>query len=141
MSKKGSSITTWFVIGGREMDLADCSRAVGLEPSKVWTQTRPELRGRPELNTEEWMIGCANRPLSSVDDAVTEVLKALWPARERIVAYARAHSLSCSIACRVHIRGDIYVDRPEYVLNPRTIAMLSQLDAGFSMDLFVDTVD
>ncbi len=125
-------ITVRFVIGGRDFDPNDVSRAIGLEPTRVWHATHKAVINDTRFNTVSWCIGYEKLPLYSTDEAVKQVLKLIWPHREPIGRYLRHGKVSATLVCNV----TIWEDRPVYELSADTMQRLSALGCEFVLDIF-----
>ncbi len=126
------SLSTHFVISGRDFDPDQCSEALGLKPSNVWRQKLEHLRARDDLANTEWQIGFNKRPLYSVNEAVIEVLDLIWLARDRIRVFISESDLKAALVCSVTIQAD----RPEYCLSPVAMEKLAALNCEFCLDIY-----
>jgi hypothetical protein len=79
-----------------------------------------------------WLIRKSGRPFYSTDEAVNEILDAIWPARKAIREFAKLNAVDVGINCNV----TIYEDRPAYELSTNTIDRLAQIGCGFGLDIF-----
>lgn len=125
-------VSAFLVLSGNDFDLDDCSRAVGLEPTKVWQQRREALARREDLANTEWMVGVEKQPFDCLSDAVEAVLVRVWEHREDIQTYAAQHGLEVYLACNV----TIWENAPEYSLSAETMQRLSEFGANFILDIF-----
>ncbi|HEX5418756.1 MAG TPA: DUF4279 domain-containing protein [Gammaproteobacteria bacterium] len=125
-------ITAHFFISGRDFDPAAVTSVLGVDPSEVWRQERRELIARPDLPTVCWKHGFKKKPFVSIDDAVAEVLEAIWPLRDRVQQWLASNATQAGIECSV----SIYNERPIYELSATTISKLSDLRCEFVLDIF-----
>lgn len=125
-------ITAHFFISGRDFDPVDVTRVLGLDPSEVWHQKRRELKDRTDIPNVCWKYGFKKRPFISIDDAIAEVLAAIWPLRDRLQQWLASHGAQVGIECS----ASIYKDRPVYELSATTISRLSDLSCEFILDIF-----
>lgn len=125
-------VSAFLVLSGDSFDPRDCSRAVGLEPTKIWQQRREDLARREELANTEWMVGFEKQPFDCLSEAVSAVLARVWEHREGIREYAEQHGLAICMVCNV----TIWENAPEYSLTSKVMQRLSELDADFLLDIF-----
>lgn len=126
------TLNTGFTIGGQDFDTDACTRAIGIEPSQVWRQTRADLIDDPRLANVQWTIELRGRELFSTDDAVREVINIVWPKRREIAAFVEANNLECSVTCNITIHGD----QPVYEVSVETMSRLVELNADLGFDIF-----
>jgi hypothetical protein len=120
-----------FSIAGRDFDPDECSREVGLEPTRVWRQRHVHLLHRTDLPNVAWELGVGPEPFDTLDDPVRLVLGKLGPSAERIVAYAARRQLKLTMTCLI----TIHAIPPAYVLSPETMRQMVALNAEFTMDI------
>jgi hypothetical protein len=125
-------VTAHFFISGRDFDPLAVTDVLGIDPSEVWRQHRPELKERPDLPTVCWKYGFKKRRFVSIDDAVSEILEVIWPLRDRVQQWLASNAAQVGVECSV----SIYNDRPIYELSATTISRLSELRCEFLLDIF-----
>lgn len=129
-----SKISAALVISGDSLDFEECTKAVGVHPSRVFERTYDydsEL-----VPAKQWCLAAEKIELESVDDAVVGLLK-LVPSRERLFQFSEASAYDFEVACTI----DVYEDRPLYELSKETIENLFHMKAGFSMEVHDYTDD
>jgi hypothetical protein len=132
MRKPLDSISVFLTLAGRDFDPDECTRAIGVAPTEVWTQRRDQLRARADLDNVVWSVGIDEASHDSVSDAVDAVLDLIWPRRDAIVRHAEQRGLRIAMSCTVRI----HADAPEYSLSARTIQRLAELKAELVLDIF-----
>jgi len=125
-------ITTEFYVAGDSLDPDACTRDLGIEPTEIWRQKRPDLIPRTDLSAVSWIIRISKRPYYSVDEAVAEILDVIWPARQSVQEFVSKNAVDVGINCNVTIA----VDRPVYELSRRTIERLADIGCEFGLDIF-----
>lgn len=125
-------ITAKFWIGGKDLDISEITQVIGVEPSGVWYQRRPELRERRDLDDSGWYVGFENRALYDTDEAVRNVLETIWPVRDKVRSYLDIGKGRASMLVNV----TIHEERPIYGLSADTMERLAYLRCEFCMDLF-----
>ena len=126
------SISATFSLAGRDFDPDECTRTLGITPTKIWRPRRPDLLVQAGLNTLAWYVEQAPTPLYSTDDAVRPVLDIVYPRRVQIREFARDHQLTTAVVCAIKSWGR----RAVLELLPDTVSRLSELGASFSIDLY-----
>lgn len=120
-----------LVLSGKRIDIGECTKVIGIEPTSVWRQCIKKLIDHPLLPNAEWCVGIERRPCYSSDEAVSAVIEMIWPKHKRIKEYAQANNLNIGIVCLVAIPKD----QPVYELSPKTMERMAILGARFSMDI------
>jgi lambda repressor-like predicted transcriptional regulator len=126
------SMAVYLTLAGRDFDPDECTRAIGLEPTKIWRQRHEHLRARTDLDNVNWSVGIDQATSGAVSGAVNELLDRVWDHREAIVAHAAARGLRITLSCAVRI----HVDAPEYLLSADTIRRVAGLGAELVLDIF-----
>jgi hypothetical protein len=137
MTSKAPTLTTSFVIARNELDIAACTEACGVEPTKVWRQQRPDLPGRADIPDTNWILELADQRLYSVSEAVDQILDIVWPQRASICRFVRESKAEISLDCVVRID----FDRPLYDLQPATMRRLADLECPFWFDIQDESTD
>jgi len=133
MTKKPTdSMAVYLTLSGRDFDPDECTRAIGLEPTKIWQQRHEHLRARTDLDNVNWSVGIDEATGGTVSSAVDELLDRVWANRDAIVAHARSRGLRITLSCAVRI----HTDAPEYLLAADTIGRVAELGAEFVLDIF-----
>jgi len=125
-------VTAHFFVAGRDFDSAGVTKSLGLEPTEIWQQPRPELRKRTDLANVCWKYGFKKKPFTSISDAVNEVLEVVWPLRDHVARYVSKNRVQVGIECTV----TIHADRPVYELSSTVISRLADLRCEFLLDIF-----
>jgi hypothetical protein len=120
------------VIAGNEFDPDEATNQIGLEPTRIWFQTDRLLLLEKELPKVEWSIGGKKRNFDEVEEAVQQVLEAIWPAREKIRSYVRLNGLRSAFICAVFI----YTEPPMYCLSAESMRRMASFQAEFSMVIY-----
>lgn len=126
------TMSAHFFLSGRDFDVDEVTKVIGIAPTETWRQSRRELVARRDLPTQCWKFGYKNRPCESVDDIVSEVLGAIWPNRVRLLEYLENTPLDCGVECAVSIYGE----RPIYELLSETVKKIADLDCRFILDIY-----
>ncbi len=130
--KPADTLAVFLTLAGRDFDPDECTRVIGLAPTRIWRQRHEHLQARVDLDNVNWSVGTDEASHDVVSDAVDEVLDRVWSHREAIVRHAQQHGLRITLSCAVRI----HTDAPEYSLAPRTIQRLAELGAEFVLDVF-----
>jgi lambda repressor-like predicted transcriptional regulator len=130
--KPTDSMAVYLTLAGRDFDPDDCTRAIGLEPTKIWKQRHEHLRARTDLDNVNWSVGIDEATSGLVSSTVDELLDRVWARRESIVAHAEARGLRVTLSCAVRI----HTEAPEYLLSAATIGRVAKLGAEFVLDIF-----
>jgi hypothetical protein len=127
------SITSSFVVSGKSFDTDAFSKVVGLAPTRLWRQRLPHLKARADLPQMEWAYEIKQRPHTSLDAAVSEVLSPFISSAERIKSFVAAHQCSVDVVCLV------YGDSNSVVLEvlADTVRKLALVGCGLSLALCV----
>lgn len=126
------TVTAFLTVSGRDFDLEECTRFIGLFPTRTWQQAHAHLTKRIDLPNTEWSIGIEKGEFDSLSDAVNAVIGMVWEKRSRVRDYAERHGLEISFICNV----TIWNDAPEYSLSADDIQRLGSLGANFGLDIF-----
>jgi len=125
-------LSVFMIVGGDNLDIEECTRAIGIEPTEVWCQTKSKLPDLPGVEKRQWIFGIEKKECYSVSEMLDELMEVLWPLNERIINYLNDREISCSFVCNV----TIYEDRPLYSLSPGVMEKMASLGAEFLMDIF-----
>jgi hypothetical protein len=129
-------ISSSFSVGGNEFDSSEFSEIIEIQPTRIWKQTKPELRNRHDLNNFEWIYKIKKKPLWSIGEAVNEILEIFWLKRQKIVSYSEKNKLSISIGCSIYIDDPMEDSNPELCLYPDLIQKMADLKADFGMFIY-----
>ena len=121
--QSSASVTSLFVISGRDFDPSLFSEQVGVSPTKVWHRTLEALKDRQDIPELEWRYQLDRRLHSSLDEAIREVLDPFVPFRERIRNFIYKYKCNSYVFCRIH--GDSA--RIELCAEAETIELLASL--------------
>jgi Domain of unknown function (DUF4279) len=124
----GPRISTHLTIAGDELDVHECTKAIGLRPTEVG---RAKARV-PGTGRDWWAFGFEKREHYSTDDAVKELLAAVRPHRKAILDFVASHDVQLSFVCNVTITDE----RPVYELRTEVLVELASWGAEFAMDVF-----
>jgi Domain of unknown function (DUF4279) len=129
-SDRAPQISAWLTVTGVQLDPDDCTRQVGMTPTRIWYQ--PEhLVGKPG-QLRAWSVGFERQPFDSLDQAVVALLSMVWAARQPLRDYVAAKHYEMSVTCNV----TIWQDRPEYILTAKTLRQLAELECEIGLDIF-----
>lgn len=128
-------ITTTFVITGANLDPADCTRSIGLEPTDVCAEPKVTGRlvpsGEPYVRKPYWSIELKKQQSYSTDEELKRLLDLLWPKRAEIVGYLEATGYEATFTSSV----TIHEDRPLYELSAETLKRLAYFDVEWVLDV------
>lgn len=120
-----------LVVAGRDWEPEHCTVATGVAPTRVWSQSRQDLREERELATEAWVVATQKLPTYEIDALVNTVLDHVWSERSALVEFAAEKRLTISVICDVLVTHD----RPFLELSPATVRRLAEVNASFGVDL------
>lgn len=128
-------ITTTFVIEGDDLDPAECSRRIGLEPTGASDQRKVTGHlvpsGEPYVRKPFWLVKLNKRPSDSIGDELNELLAILWPHRHEIVRYLQETGHEAGFSSSVTIEEN----RPLYELTAETLSRLSFFKVDWILDI------
>ena len=124
-------LVSFFVSGG-EWDPDECTRALSLSPTDVRRRGQPGRISRLPARDSEWVMDSPWRDCDSVDDVIRELLDAVWPARDAVVAFCRAKGARAGVVVAV----EVLEARPIYEIGRATIERLAFLGAEVSFDIY-----
>jgi len=128
-------ITTTFVITGEDLDPADCTRRIGLEPTDVCVEPKVTGKlvpsGEPYVRKPYWSVELKKQSSYSTDAELKKLLDLLWPKRAPIVAYLKATGYEATFVSSVTIEED----RPLYELSAETLKRLAYFNVEWGLDI------
>lgn len=129
----GARILSTFYIEGKNLDRAECTAAVGREPSNFLDERvrgRMIPGGRPNVLPPSWSLRVVHEPTLELDPCIGELLAMLWPRCAQIKALLSSSSYIASIDTHVIV----FEQAPICELTPVTLARLAELGLtwGFS---------
>lgn len=122
-----SRISAYLILASDSLDFAECTAAVGLEPTDTWVKKVKH----PDLPNKEWSFGFKKREFDSIGDALAELVRMLAGHESQIRSFAKKSGCSVSVICNVTIRED----PPLYEIGEGQLLAMSQLGADFGMDI------
>jgi hypothetical protein len=125
MSSKLSAILS---VSGESLDFQKCSQYIGLIATSNFERTYDYDSSL--VPHRQWSFATEKVERESVDDAVVQLIQHI-PSIERLSEFAANNEYDIEIICQI----DVYEDRPILELSNRTIQILCQLNARFSMDI------
>jgi len=126
-------VDSCLCIAGFDFDVEACTRAVGLEPTRVWRQKHDHIkRSAPGLPTTNWLVETGKQPCYDISDSVQQILNIVVPKRQEILSFAAANSLSVEFITKVVITED----RPVYELRPEVLRELAPFSVSYSLDIY-----
>jgi hypothetical protein len=135
-SEQPPTISVTFVASAQyPFDVQHFTALVGTEPTRVWHQENPLLKGRTDFPQFEWQYKGGRQSSWEMDEVVRPIAMLFWPARNGITAFAREHDVSISISCYVRLSSQ--GERPVLSLDAKTIALLNDLGAEFDLDIAI----
>ena len=130
--KEAPLITAYVIVSGHSFDPDACTETVGLEPTRVWRQTRKWLLDHPDIPNGSWSVGVGKVPSYSLDETVTAALEIVWPSRVQLKRFVQSNDVELSIGSTV----TIHAERPVYDLSVGVMKRLVYLGADFFLDIF-----
>ena len=130
----GARITTTFCITGDPLNFAECTEAVGMEPTSIQekrTRGRWLPSGRPNILPAEWCLEVIHEPSYDVDQCVTELLDLIFPRVEQIKALLTREPYSAGFLTCV----TVFEDRPIYSLSASNIKRLAAFNLSWDLDI------
>lgn len=124
----GPRITTQLTLSGDNLDVEECTKVLGLQPTAVG---RAKVRV-PGAGGAWWAFGFEKREHYSTDDAVKELLVVIGPHKSAILNFVASHDVRLSLVCNVTITDE----RPVYELTKEVLAELASWGSDFIMDIF-----
>jgi hypothetical protein len=118
-----SSVSSLFVVGGKDFDPDLFSNQVGVKPTRIWHCGLESLKERQDIPKLEWQYELARRPHTSLDKAVREILAPFVDKGEHVVGFLHAHDCSACVICRVH--GDS--SHVELCVESETVQLLAKV--------------
>jgi Mg2+ and Co2+ transporter CorA len=125
------TLFTRFSINTGEVDPDLCTSSIGLQPTKVLKKGQERPAPRPTVLDNRWDIETSRRQIYSIDESLIELLKVIWPKRDRIISFCRENNVDCSFVTAVWASEE---HRPVYDLSRDTIKKIAALGASWIMD-------
>lgn len=139
MTPEHPLISCEFVISGDDLDTDDCSQQIGFTATSTWHQRHPHLLERKDIPRASWHVGFKKQPYDVLDNALSSVIAMIWEKRDAIHTYVRSHDLTVDFVCSVTVFSIEH--GVEYSIAPETLRKMSQLGAGFALDIYDYTCD
>lgn len=125
-------ITTSFTIDGVDLDPQECTREIGLEPTRA---ARRGERRRPEsrinLVTSVWCIAIDKQPSLDTNEGLSQLLDVIWPRRVELRDYLKATKWNAGFTTSLTIHDE----RPLYLLSHDSLCRMSFFGLEYSMDI------
>jgi hypothetical protein len=121
-----------FSIFGEGLNPADCTLALGLEPTTAERKGDSRPNGRPVVRESRWAVETDRRRVYTVNEPLVELLDKLWPCRHKIVRLLEKPQVSAIFSVSVTIHDE----RPEYCFPPATLQRLAEIGAELCLDIY-----
>lgn len=127
-------VTSGFCISGKDLDPADCTEKIGIEPTEtglVGNKRRPESLGK--LVTSFWTFKNEEVEADNIDEGLNKILDILWPVRFAVRGYVTGKShWDCGFFSTV----TVYDLEPEYSLESTTMTKMSFFGLSYGLEIY-----
>jgi len=120
-----------FVLAGDALDLDDCTQLLGLHPTDAGRRGDRPIGARFPRPSTSWVLEL-DRRVYDLDDAVRELLEALWPRKEAVISLLGLPGVEAHLICNVEVFDESVV----LGLTRHSIGRLAALGAAFGLDYY-----
>lgn len=118
-----------YVLAGDTLNLDDCTQLLGLRPTEAGRRGDRPLGARRPRPSTSWVLEL-DRRVDDLDDAVYELLEALWPRKEAVRWLLGLPNVEAHLICAV----DVFDESITLGLSRHSIERLAAVGAAFGLD-------
>jgi hypothetical protein len=120
-----------FSLGGRDIDPDLITQELGVAPTNIWRQRRPNLAARTDLPNVAWEFSSGACQSDNIEEPIERTLDGIRPGLDKVKGLAARLNLRTSMTVIVQVRSNA----PLYAIGPATLASLGEIGTELSLDI------